>query len=257
MGQNKANPIDDSFYSLVLVNLKHILVNGFFLADEVRYIYTWSDQKSTSANLNFVMKEDAVLKYFLDIGLIEGLRMENAYRTQELQARKFDINNRVWANWEDVDSAYREYGWVVFIHGINVDKFNDELKKFALKDNGAGLITLNAEAKPSPLQAKLGQFGAHKDGSVSYNDKPIKLNPEQKRLTHALIRARGTVLSYEQLVDILWSEETNTEKYLDSPDRNIKKRIGNLVSEINSNLNAYDSKKHLTASGSTSYKFVP
>lgn len=251
--------IDNSFYVLVLTKLKHMLVHGFYLADEVRYEYSWDVAKTKSQNRKHVMNEDAALRYFWAIGVVTGERIENAFRDQELKARALDSNDRVWANWEDVDPAYREYEWVVLIHGIDTDKFESQLEKFNLEDKGVELSELQVQAVISPVKARIGQFTAHKDGSIYHKSKPVELKPEVKRLVYALILEKGGVLRYEQIVDVLWNEENNTQSYLEESSRtrrNITKRISNIVSEANSALYAYDTRKHLVSAGETSYRLI-
>jgi hypothetical protein len=150
MGQNNANLIDDSFYKLVLTKLKHILVNGFYSMDEVRYIYEWDATKPKLENLKLVRKEDAVLRYFLDIGVVGGRRFDNEFRSQELQARRFNPGARVWADWDKVDTPYREYEWVVEVHSINYEKFTDQLNKFHLVDTGISLVESSPTVRHYP-----------------------------------------------------------------------------------------------------------
>ncbi|MBL8159252.1 hypothetical protein JNJ66_02240 [Candidatus Saccharibacteria bacterium] len=47
-----ANQIDASVYALVLRKLKHILVNGYYGMDEVRYQYEWDDSQKGTASRN-------------------------------------------------------------------------------------------------------------------------------------------------------------------------------------------------------------
>lgn len=259
MGQNNADLIDDSFYKLVLTKLKHVLVNGFYLMDEVRYVYSWDETKPKSDNRNLIMKEDAALRYFWAMGVVRGLRIENAFRDQELKARALDPSDRVWANWDDVDPAYREYEWVVLIHGIDTDKFESQLEKFNLEDKGLELGELKVKTAISPLVARTGHFTAHKDGSIYHKNKPVELKPEVKRLVYALVLEKGGILRYDQIVDVLWNEENNTQAYLEDPGRtrrDITKRISNIASEANSALYAYANRKHLVSAGETSYRLV-
>lgn len=259
MGQATANTVDYALYVLVLKKLKYILSNGFFLMDEVRYEYSWDDKKSKNVNKRVVAQEDAAVKYFIDRGIIIGDRIKNAFRDQELSARKLDPKDRVWANWSEVDTAYREYEYVVFIRGINADKFDAQLELFDLVDTPTGLTENTAIPKTSPVTTKFGHFTAHKDGSIQFNNRYIKVKPEVRRLVHALISQKGKALKYEQILDILWSEETDSQKYLDNPTRTksvIKKRIGNIASEANVALQGFSDKKHLVSSGETSYKLV-
>jgi hypothetical protein len=259
MGQNNANPVGDACYTLVLKKLKHMLVNSFYLMDEVRYVYDWDAAKSVEANRKNVMQEDAALTYFLSIGVIDGVRIDNAYRTQELQARALNPSGRVWADWDKADNAYREYEWIVLIHGMDVGKFDAQLEKFNLMDNGVELGELHTRAKTSPVKGRLGSFTAHKDGTVLYQSSPVELKPEVKRLVHTLVVKNGVAARYEDIVDALWNEENNSLAYIENPNRtrrDISKRISTIASEANSALYAYDSKKHLASVGGTSYKFV-
>ncbi len=261
MGQNNANLIDDSFYKLVLTKLKHILVNGFYSMDEVRYIYQWDETKPKHENLVQVRKEDAVLRYFLDIRLIDGRRCANEFRSQEISGNEADKSFGVWTEWNKVDPAYREYEWVVLIYTIDTDRFENEVRKFQLIDTGITLDDVGFKQKASPPVGKIGVFTAHRDGSVSYTNSEITLKPGVRKLVHSLIVAEGRTLLYDEIVDTLWNDKDNTVQFLDKPGRttaNIKKRIGSIVSEANANLAAYGgNKKHIVSSGSTSYKFMP
>jgi len=252
------NPIETSFYRLVLANLKYIFVNGFFSTDEVRYIYSWDNRKSINSNLKQIRKEEAVLRYFLESGVIDGMRIENAYRNQELQARKNYSGARVWEDWDDVDPAYREYDWIVLIHGLNANKFEREILKFGLLDTGIELISSTSSPKRSPPLARIGAFSAHKDGHISHMNQLINLKPEVRRLVFACILKKGHALSYVEILDALWGEDSDSQSYLDNPTRStsdIRKRIGSIVSEANRNLFTYGDKKHLINSGETSYRF--
>lgn len=260
MGQNNANLIEDAVYTLVLRKLKHILVNGFYSMDEVRYEYSWDEKATKAQNIHTVRKEDSVLRYFLDMNVIIGQRIPNEFRIQEIRGNEANKSFGVWADWKKVDPAYREYEWVVLIYNIDTEKLSQEFAKFSLVDAGTKLVDSAFKQRASPSVGKVGAFTAHKDGSVSYVNSEIILKPGVKKLVHSLIAAKGRTLSYQEIVDTLWNDEDNTAGFLDSPDRttaNIKKRIGSIVSEANSNLIAYGgNKKHIISSGNTSYKFT-
>jgi len=260
MGQNNANLIEDAIYTLVLRKLKHILVNGFYSMDEVRYEYSWDKKATRAQNIHTVIKEDSVLRYFLDMKVIIGQRIPNGYRDDEIKGNEVDKSAGVWADWNDVDPAYREYEWVVLIYGIDTDKLSQEFTKFGLIDNGTTLTDTAFKKAASPSIAKVGAFVAHKDGTISYALSEIALKPGVRKLVHSLIKAKGAALSYEKIVDVLWNDEDNTAGFLDAPGRtssDIKKRIGSIVSEANASLAAYGSNKHIASAGNTSYKFIP
>lgn len=260
MGQNNANLIEDAVYTLVLRKLKHILVNGFYSMDEVRYEYSWDETASRTKNIYTVRKEDAVLRYFLDMKVINGHRIPNGYRNDEIRGNEADKSAGVWADWNNVDPAYREYEWVVLVYSIDTEKLSQEFAKFGLIDTGTTLSDSTFKKKSSPSVAKIGAFVAHKDGSVSYAKSEIVLKPSVRKLVHSLIAAKGMSLSYDKIVDTLWNDDDNTADFLDTPGRttaNIKKRIGSIVSEANANLAAYGGKnKHIVSSGNTSYRFT-
>ncbi len=244
--------VDEECYRLVLRKLKRLMVDGSFVASEVRYIYNWDETKSIKINLENVRKEDAALRYFEQIKLVHATRFDNVFKKE---------GGKVWGkSWSKVEPAYREYEWVVELYAVDNDKFEAELKKFNLEDTGMELIDPTPALKLSLIQGQFGKFTAHKDGSIRYQKKIIELKPELKRLVHALILEKGGILQYNQIVDALWNEELGTQAYLENQQREtaqIKRRISNIVSEANSALFGYGNTKHLLHAGETSYKLVP
>lgn len=246
---SKQVDLDD--YKLVLRKLKLMTMDGSLGTDEIRYVYAWDKKMSDKANIQNIRKEDAALRYFAQIKLIDANRIENTFRTE---------GRNVWGkSWDETDPAHRLYDWIVSIYSVDNDRFETELKKFGLEDSGIELIELTAVSDVSSIKSKLGKFTAHKDGSVRYLNGRVQLKPEQRRLVYALLIQKGATLPRTDIIDALWDYEGNNSGYLDNPvrtDRVINKRISNIVSEANSVLHGYDNKTHIENTGETSYKFV-
>ncbi len=247
MGLNNANLIGDDFYTLVLSKLKHILVNGFYSMDEVRYEYTWDGKMSKDENLICVRKEDAALRYFQDIGLFDGARLENEFRSQELQARRVNPDTRVWAIWDEVDPAYREYEWIVEIYSINHEKFSVQLGKFGLVDTGTKLeykvsVPMVTSVIPLPPVSKkiTESFTVHESNLISHDGRLIELEPQVSTII-ALIMERSVSGQYTPLTTII--DQCLSEEYLSKAEKSsdeqlVYKYIRRCVSDARSSFRA-------------------
>ncbi len=249
MGQNNANLIDDSFYRLVLTKLKHILVNGFYSMDEVRYIYEWDDKKPRSKNMASVRKEDAALRYFLDIGVVGGRRFDNEFRSQELQARRFNPSARVWAVWDEVDAAYREYEWVVEVHSIDYDKFTDQLNKFHLVDTGINLEDASTQSSAVTLPevvAKINDlFSVHQGNLISYKGRLVELEPQVSKIVALVIKrsVNGQYTSPEIIIDECLSEDYLSKAEKSNDEDLVYKYVRRCLSDARSSFRAATSSE--------------
>lgn len=251
---------DEYWIRLVLHKLKAIMMSGRLkIEDGVRYVYEWDNKKSKSYNLKRIKFEDRALLYLLQIGVFEGEHIANEYRSQQLK-RLRDEGVGVWSDWKKVDHAYREYAWEVEVYGIRASEFKDEHEKFGLKDAGTILIESRKPMPASPLEGTVGDFTAHKDGTIRYDGKLISsLKPQQKRLVHRLITAQGTYITRNQIKDSLWDvdDENNLAAKATTTEPMITKRIGSTVSDINKLLYSRGNRQHIENGGGTSYKFIP
>lgn len=267
MGQNNANLIDDSFYKLVLTKLKHILVNGFYSMDEVRYIYEWDTAKPKDENLKNIRKEDAVLRYFIDIGVVGGRRFENEFRSQELQARRFNPNARVWADWDKVDAPYREYEWAVEMHSIDYDKFSDQLSKFNLVDTGTELEEIHSSSSTTSLPAldtKVSdKFSIHKGNLISYNGHLIELEPQVSKIVALVMErsVRGLYTSHETIIDECLSEDYLAKAGKSSDEQLVFKYVRRCLSDARSSFrtatNSNKDKNFFPNKSGIGYTFEP
>ena len=271
MGQNNANLIDDSFYKLVLTKLKHVLINGFYSMDEVRYIYEWDDTKPKEENLKLVRKEDAVLRYFLEIGVVGGRRFDNEFRSQELQARRFNPSARVWAAWDEVDTAYREYEWAVEIYGINYDKFTDQLGKFHLVDTGTELAekpdstneTENLIPLPPTTLKFDDKFSVHQANVISYRGQIVELEPQVRKMIAFIMErsSEGLYTSLDAIIDSCLSEQylTKAEKSQneDLVPNYIRRSISKARSSFRAATNSEQGKNYLPSKSGVGYIFKP
>jgi hypothetical protein len=141
---------DGYWIKVVLSKLKRMLVAGAFIpGEEVRYIFL-ENTPVESYDEEQVRNEDRALLYLLRTGVVRGERVPNEYRQQELERRR-EEGIGVWADWEKVDPTYREYAWITSLYGVDIDRFERELKKFNLMDAGARLI----DKKPNNASTKL------------------------------------------------------------------------------------------------------
>jgi hypothetical protein len=260
------NLIDNTIYVLVLTKLKHILVNGFYSMDEVRYIYEWDDTKPKEENLKQARKEDAVLRYFLDIGVFGGRRFENEFRSQELQARRFNPDARVWADWDKVDAPYREYEWAVELHSIDYEKFIDQLNKFHLVDTGIGLddsSKISNTALPAVVSKVTDEFSVHESNLISYKGRLIELEPQVGKIV-ALVMERsvnGQYTSSENIVDECLSEEYLAKAEKSDDEDLVFKYVRRCVSDARSSFRAAakskKDKNFFPNKAGVGYTFVP
>lgn len=266
MGQNDADLIDDSFYKLVLRKLKHILVNGFYSMDEVRYIYEWDVTLSRNRNIELIRKEDAVLRYFLDVGVIGGRRFENEFRSQELQARKFNPDARVWADWDKVDTPYREYEWAVEVNSIDYDKLTDQLSKFNLVDSGINVEKAslgNSSALPVIVTKVRGEFSVHDSNLVSYRGRLVELEPQVSRIVTLIMErsVRGMYTSSESIIDECLSEGYLSKAEKSSDEDLVFKYIRRCVSDARSSFrvatNSERNKNFFPNKAGVGYIFEP
>jgi DNA-binding winged helix-turn-helix (wHTH) protein len=108
--------------------------------------------------------------------------------------------------------------------------------------------------------ASSGDFHVLDDGSVTYQQIAIQLTPQKGRLLRELIKENGRPLSRSRVIDTLWNEAENTDRFLnrDISYQQVNRRISNIVSEINSSLRQYGNNSwHVVSAGETSYKFIP
>lgn len=271
MGQNNANLINDSFYKLVLTKLKHILVNGFYSMDEVRYIYEWDDTKPKEENLKLVRKEDAVLRYFLEIGVVGGRRFDNEFRSQELQARRFNPDARVWAAWDEEDAAYREYEWVVEVHSIDYDKFTDQLGKFHLVDMGTKLTeksdSTNEIKNLTPLPPTTlrfdDKFSVHQADVISYKGQIVELEPQVRKMIAFIMErsSRGLYTNLDAIIDSCLSEQylakTEKSKNEDLVPNYIRRCISKARGSFRAATNSGQDKDYLPSKSGVGYIFTP
>lgn len=264
MGQDNANLIEDAIYTLVLRKLKHILVNGFYSMDEVRYEYSWNETRSKAENIHTVSKEDAVLRYFIDMKVIDGERIPNEFRNQELRGNEANKSLGVWANWDEVDPAYREYEWVVRIYGIDTEKLSQEFSKFGLVDAGKELIekpeTINL---PEKILDYDDNFSVHQSNIVSYKGRRLALEPQVGRIATFIIdrASRGLYTTMENIIDNCISEDYLSKAEKSSDDQLVYKYIRRCVSDARKTFRAYtesdENKNHFPNVSGTGYTFVP
>ncbi len=244
---------------LALRKLKAIVMSGRLkMEDGVRYIYEWDKKKTKVQNLKLVRLEDRALLYLLQIGVFEGDHIANEYRSQQLK-RLREEGIGVWADWKKADRAYREYAWEIEVYGINQDKFSGELEKFGLRDAGTVLVDVGKPIPASPVEETIGDFTAHEDGTIRYDGKLVNsLKPQQRKLAHRLIIAKGIFVTRNQIKDSLWDVD-NDDNYAAKPtttESMITKRIGSIISDVNKLLYSRGDKKHIVKGGGTTYRFI-
>ncbi len=269
-GKN-TNLIDNAFYVLVLTKLKHILVNGFYSMDEVRYIYKWDDAKLKEENLIQVRKEDAVLRYFLNIGVFGGRRFDNEFRSQELQARRLNPSARVWTSWDEEDPAYREYEWVVEIHTIDYDKFTEQLGKFHLVDTGTELVekpvSTNELQGLIPLPPTVlkfnNKFSIHQANVISYKGQVVELEPQVRKMIAFIMErsSKGLYTSLDTIIDSCLSEQylakAGKSKNEDLVPNYIRRSISKARSSFRASTNSGQEKDYLPSKSGIGYIFKP
>lgn len=247
-------------YILVLKKLKPFLLGSASLSSDLEhYSFDWDKKQPHSVNMMLVEEEDKVATYFLDIGVIEGKRNERNFESDKNRAVSYDDEGRNWDRLEDIDPAFREYGWEILIARINPEKYKEELFKFGLKDTGLEVVEINKDATVSKTIKQTGDFTAHRDGTVCFRGTPILFKPSVGFLVHRLVVASGETVHYQELVDAIWNEDNDNESYLENRANTrakIGKQISSMVSEANKTLFAYDNKRHIISRKNTSYSFV-
>ncbi|HVI69263.1 MAG TPA: hypothetical protein VM581_02295 [Magnetospirillaceae bacterium] len=212
------NLIGDSAYKTVLAKLKHIQAHGLYGADEVHYIFDWDDTRTRDENIKAVIQEDAIVRYFLELGVIVGERVENEFRKQELQARGLSGDGvGVWAKpiWDEADSARKEYEWEITIWGVDAKKLDDEAYKFDLVDIGARLVERadvpQKELAGLPKVSKKinDDFSLHVQNIISYRGRSINLEPQARKIAAAIIERSSEKLytDTKYLIDNCLSED--------------------------------------------------
>jgi DNA-binding winged helix-turn-helix (wHTH) protein len=199
-------------------------VNGLFLVDEIRFVYSWDESKSITYNLSIVKLEDIVLRQLIQQKTIDGVWEENEYRKQEVRARMLNSSSKVWSDWEEVDPAYREYDHVVLLYGYDADKFSKICGEFGLRSSGLTLTKHGASqsdaALPKLTMTVNDDFSIHAGDVLSYRGKIISLQPQTSRIIR-LIMERAITEQYTPSQMIV--DECLGEDYLDrnanSPDR--------------------------------------
>lgn len=211
-------PLTRVFHVLVLKKIQHVLVSGFYGMDEVRYMYSWDNTKNREDNLRHVREEDAALRYFMDIKVIDAVRVPNEYRDQELRARALNPNEGVYADWDEVDPPYREYEWIVLMYGVDGNKFESQLEKFGLKDINLQLMENSPDSNlPKVRTVVTNNFSVHTANLISYNGKMIELEPQVRKII-AFIMERYKDDLYTSLEDIV--DNCLSEEYLEKAARN-------------------------------------
>lgn len=251
---------EDGYWIIrVLHKLKAMMLSGRLkIEDGVRYEYDWNELRSHEENTKGAMSEDRALLYLVQLGVIEADHFYNEYMQQQIESTRLR-GVGVWADWDEVDPAYREYDYVVEVYGVYPEKFKEELERFGLKDTGTTLLEVGKLAPLSPVEATIGDFTSHEDGTVRYDGKLISsLKPQQRHLVHALITRRGASLTRNQIKDVLWDadDENNLAARATTTEPEITKRIGSIVSDINKLLYPRANKNHIINTGETSYKFI-
>lgn len=212
------NLIEDDAYKSVLAKLKHVQAHGLYGADEIHYIFEWDNSKARDENITAVIKEDAIVRYFLDMGVIIGERVDNEFRRQELQARGLSGNGQgVWAKpiWDEADSARKEYDYEVFIRGIDTKKLAEEAYKFGLVDVGARLTERDALPQkeifglPKVLIKLNDDFALHTQNIISYKDRRIVLESQASKIAATILEraSKGLFTDIPYLINNCLSEE--------------------------------------------------
>lgn len=196
---------DRAWYILVLKKLKQMLVDGSFVSGEVRYVYEWDKNKSTEDNLADITREDMVLLNLLNAKVIIGDHVPNEYKRQQQEAIA-EGRSGVWSDWETVDPARRGYYNEVFLHRIDIPKFEKEIEKYGLRDAGMELIEVSDAGEETALSDPVvvmrgGQYLIHDAWRISYNGQEIKMQPQMRKVAALIMENsnNGIVTSIEMI----------------------------------------------------------
>lgn len=172
---------NDYWIKTVLCKLKGMQIQGSFIPDEeVRYVFL-EGTPFKIYDKERVRDEDRALLYLLNMGVVQGERSTNEFRRQQLQGyRDVGPNHSVWMKeWDETDEAYRQYEWMTWLYGVNVDRFEKEIAKFNLVDNGLKLI----DQKPK-VETKLTTKNYDSTNGVLYiNNGAVRIVKQKNRLS--------------------------------------------------------------------------
>lgn len=256
LGEDKAmtHKITKDEYGNVATKLNAIMVSGMYGMDEVRYIFDWDESLSSEVNLQHVEREDVILRFFLDIGVINGLHIDNGYRRDEIEARRQDAAARVWADWDAADSAYKEYDKVVLIHGVNGKLLRKESEELGLE---AGL-SLFLEDLPAVI-CSIGDFAVHDSNIISYQGAAIPLEGQVAKIASFIMTntKEGLITSRDSLIDNCLSEQYLSANSGD--DEKIYRYLQRYISDARSKFKAASrsTRNNFVNKPSTGYTFKP